>query len=336
MNRRHAAARDLAMQDVRTDGLFRSRVDHETNVAIFVVFVQGCLRREPMPRNRVIDETKSRAGVLAAALVLAFTACGSSRPHCDLPLPRHGAPFLWRVQAADGAHGAVFLYGTIHDGAAVVPPAAWEALSHARHFASELGDAQPDTEKLVARARLPYGKVLSQMLPADDWWDLVNALRGAVREEELQHARPWFAMTRLTSHMTQSPKPSMDDTLTERAKHQHVPVDALETWDEQLAALDEAVTIEDLEEAIHARKEMACSLERMRALYDAGDLESITPLLAVRDPRLIAARNARWLPAIERYLTGEGAFVAVGLGHLVGDTGLPAELGRRGYKVERL
>jgi uncharacterized protein YbaP (TraB family) len=266
-------------------------------------------------------------------VVLAF-GCGSSQPHCEIAVAHAGPPFLWRVHGK--GDGVVWLYGTLHDGASAVPPEAWEALSHAHHFASELGDAEPDPDKLAERARLPFGKVLSQMLPADDWFDLVNALRGVVREDDLQHARPWFAMTRLTSHMTNAPKPSMDDALTARAKREHLPVDALETWDEQLAALDDAVTVDDLKEAIHARKEMACSLARMRALYNAGDLESLTPLLVVRDARLIDARNARWLPVIERYLAADGAFVAVGLGHLVGDHGLPAELAKAGYAVERI
>jgi uncharacterized protein YbaP (TraB family) len=51
--------------------------------------------------------------------------------------------------------------------------------------------------------------------------------------------------------------------------------------------------------------------------------------------RLLAERNRRWAPLIERYLEHGGGFVAVGLGHLLGDGGLPAMLERAGYRVTR-
>jgi uncharacterized protein YbaP (TraB family) len=55
----------------------------------------------------------------------------------------------------------------------------------------------------------------------------------------------------------------------------------------------------------------------------------------VQSEALLAERNRRWLPQIERYLAGGGAFVAVGLGHLLGGAGLPAMLAHAGYAVER-
>ena len=39
--------------------------------------------------------------------------------------------------------------------------------------------------------RLPRGKGLDQLLPTDKWWDLRDALRGVVKEQELARARPW-------------------------------------------------------------------------------------------------------------------------------------------------
>jgi uncharacterized protein YbaP (TraB family) len=51
---------------------------------------------------------------------------------------------------------------------------------------------------------------------------------------------------------------------------------------------------------------------------------------------LLWSRNRAWLPKLEAYLAADGAFVAVGLGHMLGDNGLPAMLAKAGYTVERI
>lgn len=273
---------------------------------------------------------------LAALVALALAACGASRPACEIAAAHepHGAPFLWRVQRGDGP--VLWLYGTFHNGHARVPPAADAALASAAHFASELGDTEPDPERLRELARLPRGKGLDALLPAGDWWDLRDALRGVVAEDVLARSRPWFAMTQLTSAMAPSPRPTMDVALATRARERKIPVDALETWEEQLTALDAAVTLADLQQAIHERKTMQCSIDRLLAAYAAGDLDAMGQLLGVaQSETLLAARNRKWLPALERYLAARGAFVAVGVSHLAGAAGLPALLARAGYTVER-
>src|SRR5690606_22766311 len=72
------------------------------------------------------------------------------------------------------------------------------------------------------------------------------------------------------------------------------------------------------------------------AAYAAGDLAAMGRLLgAAQSETLLAARNRKWLPRLERYLAARGAFVAVGVSHLAGEDGLPAMLARAGYAVER-
>ena len=93
----------------------------------------------------------------------------------------------------------------------------------------------------------------------------------------------------------------------------------------------------DLSHAIHARKTVACQVAQLRAAYRASDLPALARMLLdpVRGDRLLAERNRRWAPRIERYLERGGGFVAVGLGHLLGDSGLLAMLAREGYRVTR-
>jgi hypothetical protein len=274
---------------------------------------------------------------VVAVAIAAGVACGAAAPPCRVAARDvHAAPLLWRVQGPGGA--VVWLYGTIHDaGTDDVPPVAWTLLEAAPVFVSELGDAVPDPRKLSALARLPWGQVLDQLLPADDWWDLVNAMLGVMSEDELRHARPWFAMIRLFSHVARPPRPSMDDALAERARKRGLAIEPLEPWEAQLVALDTSVTAADLSRAIHARRTVACELAGLRSAYRTSDLPTLTQTLVGTAPSeaLLGERNRRWLPQIERYLAGDGAFIAVGLGHLLGDDGLPAMLARAGYPAER-
>jgi len=263
------------------------------------------------------------------AILTLVAACGP-KP-CAIGPHATGPAFLWRVQRADGP--VVWLYGTIHDGGtADVAPAAWAALEGSRRFASELGELEPDPDALRDRVRLPRGKGLDQLLPLDDWWELRDALRGVMREEELARVRPWYAMSLLTKTVSPPPDPAMDEALTARARARGLPIDPLETWDEQLGELARTVDIADLAQAIEARRTMRCDLARDRAAYRAGDLAAVQRIYG---SSALLSRHQRWLAAIERYLGGDGAFVAVGIGHLVGDGGLPALLERAGYRVER-
>jgi uncharacterized protein YbaP (TraB family) len=275
--------------------------------------------------------------LIAASVLVAACASAPSLPcRVAAALPPSAAPLLWRVERP-GA-GVVWLFGTIHDaGADDVPAVVWDRLATAPRFASELGNEAPEAAQLSALARLPWGEVLDRLLPADDWWELVEAMLGAMSEDELRHARPWFALVRLRAHVAHAPRPSMDDALARRASSAGIAVDALESWRDQLAALDASITARELSQAIHARRGVACEVAQLRAAYRARDLPELTRMLLdpLRGDPLIVERNQRWLRQIEHYLEHGGGFVAVGLGHLLGDSGLPAMLERTGYRVIR-
>lgn len=284
------------------------------------------------------DQGKLRVTMqrLAVLVAIALGACGSSAPKCTIAVakPADPQPFLWRAVKGDAV---VWLYGTIHNGSAHdVPPAAWSALAASARFVSELGDTEAEDD-LSELAVIDKGKTLDYMLDADDWYELRDVMRGTIKEEQLRRLRPWYAMSRLTAKLAPSPSPTMDFELAKRAKAAGKPVDALETWRDQLATLADSVTVADLRDAIRARHRMACELAGMRAFYVAGDLDAMQKWLAMpNSERLLGARNRKWLAAIEAHASIGGTFVAVGLGHLIGDANLVILLRERGYTVDRV
>jgi uncharacterized protein YbaP (TraB family) len=270
------------------------------------------------------------------ALALGLTGCAAAAPVCELPAaPTQPHAWLWRVQAATGEGPVVWLFGTVHDASGHdVSPAVWAALDASAVVATELGDLEPDPEALRDVIRLPRGPGLDQQLPTDRWWDLRDALRGTIKEADLARVRPWYAMSLLTRTMSPLPELQLDAAVVRRAKERRLVVEHLETWEEQLPQVAAGVGIPDLVEAIEARKTMRCDLARNRAAYAAGDAAwMVRTFLTARTEPLLGPRNARWLPTIERYLAAEGAFVAVGIGHLLGEAGLPAMLEQAGYRV---
>ncbi|HSD89684.1 MAG TPA: TraB/GumN family protein [Kofleriaceae bacterium] len=270
-------------------------------------------------------------------LVLVLVAGCAAKPKCEVqPVPasaRDGA-FLWRATKGEDV---LWLYGTIHDaGLEAVPPGALKALDTAARLVSELGNDEPDRDTFRELARIAAGPGIDQQLPASDWYDLRDALLGVIKEDDLRRAQPWYAMTLLTTHLTPGGGPSMDVLLAKRAADAGKPVEPLESWREQLTALQGAVGIADLQQAIHARASMRCDLERLRRAYEAGDTRTMEALLVIpqTEATMLTARNTKWLPALEGYKGS--TFVAVGLGHLLGTHGLPVLLRRDGYAVERV
>jgi uncharacterized protein YbaP (TraB family) len=269
--------------------------------------------------------------------LLALCACGAKPAPCP-PAPAvapSGAPLLWRVHKADGP--TLWLFGTIHDaGLPAVQPSVLAALAASPRFASELGNNEPDRDAMRELMRIERGPGIDQQLATDDWWDLRDALRGKVREDDLKRARPWFALIQL-NRLSAPKTESMDVGLAKIARDKQLTVDGLETPEDQARALDSVVSIEDLAQAIRTRKTMTCAYDGLITAYAAGDLAALEPMLVVSrtaEP-ILWARNRRWMPTLESYLDDRGAFVAVGLGHLLGDQGLPALLVKAGYSVER-
>lgn len=58
--------------------------------------------------------------------------------------------------------------------------------------------------------------------------------------------------------------------------------------------------------------------------------------LAKIDEEMVFARNADWIPKLEKILAQDKVFIAVGADHLTGPRGVVALLAKRGYKLTRI
>jgi len=265
-------------------------------------------------------------------ILLAAGCASASCPPSKYATPVDRRPFLWKVS---GPRGQVILFGTVHAGAkGDIPGAAYDALRGSSLFVAELPPL--DGAEVRDLATLPRGESLQVMIGDAAFFELRDALGGRVDEEQLRRARPWYAMSLLTSASTDVPETSMDEELLELARRRALRVTFLETPEEQLGALATSVSADDLKQALAERKQMRCSVKELVAAYRAGDGDAIRgELTGDAAAQLLDARNARWLPAVED-LMAERAFIAVGVSHLVGPGSLPELLAARGLTVTRL
>jgi uncharacterized protein YbaP (TraB family) len=261
-------------------------------------------------------------------------------------------PFVWTV--AKGGQTS-HIMGTIHVGVTLdeaLPPALQDTAANARVLMLEIDPADLDPAAMLAAAKLPEGERQDRLYPPGVWHEIANQLNATMNEQQLRTLRPWFTMLILlqtmVARMHEGAAPEgMDMTLYRMGGDAGVSFQPLETVQDQVDALasppDEEVArmITDMIQGIQAGEN---ELETLLEAYRSADLARIGMILLDPDERemapafheaLIDRRNEAWMEPLQEQLVQGGAFVAVGLGHLVGPEGILARLRAAGYTVER-
>jgi uncharacterized protein YbaP (TraB family) len=271
-----------------------------------------------------------------AIVALALAACASAPPPVACPTyyaPPVQRPFLWKVS---GPQGSLIVYAT-HAAAspADVPQAAWAELQQAEIYVGE-ADELPNwldmrSSQFGDAFVLPRGTSLMKLLSDDDYFELKRRIDGPVN-----HYKPWVAMLKLAATAYEFPSPGMTATLVERARARGIPLEFLETWQEQVEYLDAAVTPGKLSGMIHDYPRLGCTFANRLAAFRVGDDAVFVNEIASADEPVVP-RIGRWFVRLDEYVaSGRHAFVAIGIGMIVGPYGLLAKFAERGYDVKRL
>lgn len=302
-----------------------------------------------------------------AALALLLVGCGASPPpRAEAPVPERPAEparplVMWSVESPDGRVSHVL--GTLHIGVRfgdVIPARHANALDRARLLIVEMDLANTHSPAIAPYTVLPPGSDLRALLPRELWPRLVEAFAPAIPEAALRRLQPWAVMSMLMSREaseleaeregepSDGPPSSIDFDVMVRAQGHGIAIQGLETIEEQaalLGSLPTADVVEYIASALDGERSDGPTLRAITDAYLAADLEALEAI--VFDPEEIArspgvfeallyARNERWLPVLEPELAQGNVFVAVGLGHLIGDRGVLRLLEQRGYRVVRL
>ncbi|MDR1990169.1 MAG: TraB/GumN family protein [Acidobacteriaceae bacterium] len=295
---------------------------------------------------RALRRTPTRA-VLLALVMLAISFRADAAP----------ANFIWKATNASGK--VIYLAGSIHLLSPDFYPLAApfeQAFDSSDTLVEELDMGEmlsPDAQMMmVMRGMLPAGQTLDKVVSAKT----LALVKGAVDELgipllPLTQFKPW--MLAITLQSIEWEKAGFDANLGldkhfyDKAVATGKRVQGLETLDYQISRFDGMTP--DAQDRLLAETvtELASTQEMLTNVADAwksgntarleqlvlDDLKSEPELYE----RLLADRNANWLPKIEAlFAAPRPSLIVVGAAHLIGPDGLLQALRNKGYTITPL
>lgn len=284
----------------------------------------------------------SRLAAVVGLSIVLTSLPGTSRPLHDR---EEGSLFVWQVVNPSDADGTPdYLAGTIHLALPAhkrLPDTALRCLSDSDCFVMEadVETLQPDT---IAPFIYRRDHRSNQRFLTTKAWQRTVRQAGDLgfRPDQVAAMEPWFLTTFLGTGPN-DPNRSRDMLLRREAEERDLPVVYLEKAVDQLQMM-RSLPADYFYDQLENLDETTAKGEALADAYENGDLPTVEA--ATFDPaemrrfplvyrRLFDDRNRRWLPTLETVLRRHHAFVAVGLGHLIGQNGLLRLLAAKGYRV---
>ncbi|HEU4626058.1 MAG TPA: TraB/GumN family protein [Steroidobacteraceae bacterium] len=263
------------------------------------------------------------------------------------------------VWALRGAHNTVYLAGSVHllrSRDATLPAAFERAYQDADALVMEidLDDLDPSAAQswMLEHGTIAEDKTLGDIVGKQRYERVeLEGNRLGIPIEALQQLEPWLVAMTLAQlqymKLGFDPEQGVEKQLERKAAADHKEITGLETIDEQLGLLagmssdDQAKFLDLTLEEMH---EMAGETDTLLAAWRAGNAQKLAAILSdeykvapVLYRTLVADRNQRWMPQIEKLLKSDKDYlVVVGALHLVGTGGLLELAKARGYEAKQL
>jgi len=294
------------------------------------------------------DATPAPPDAAAAAQDIPLPTADDTRKIADTACPAvTGAYYFTVTKNGKTSH----LLGTRHLSVDIAkfPSEITDALAAASLAVFETAPDDHSDRALAAPASDPIPDALGP-----DLWQHYQDLVGAPLAERLAGTDAPTALLMMAA-LYEDKTSALDDQLIQLAQKQGIRVQGLETtafqeklirhWLDMRALIAavkvtpnraelEQTTIDDLTDyCAGTDDDPGPDPKEKQDLLDGGYTEAE---ITQYTEDLVFSRNRDWIPKLEKLFKHAGVFVAVGADHLVGDTGVVALLGKRGYKVTRV
>lgn len=293
---------------------------------------------------------------VAALSALALASCASSGVQTAEPQFPPG-PALYVARDADST---VYIFGTLHirrPNEEWGGPLARAGLAEASELWTEM-DISPAVQAQMQGLVMRYGIArpgapLSSFFNDEENARIAETARSiGLTAEALNVFQPWLAgLTIQVMQMMRSgysAESGADNMIHAEAIAGGKTTRWFETAEQQIqmmAGMSRDVQRQMVLEALTEVDAGGDMMETMATAWENGDLRTLEQLVVVDTAReypelydvLIVNRNNAWVATLHQEMQGSGVdFVAVGMGHVIGEQGLVAQLRALGYTVERV
>ncbi|MFL0357729.1 TraB/GumN family protein [Erythrobacter sp. GH1-10] len=268
------------------------------------------------------------------------------------------APPIWEVSDDDTT---IYLFGlpNIMDEATDWRSAAFEqALAEAEVIMLESDRQSPEAQAKIQRT-IPQigvfrdGTKMTEVVDEETRAQLERVSRSlGLPLQGIEQLKPWLAANQLQSVMTQRQglmaAPTPTSVIIAQAKESGVSVSYLEGSSDLLFAVGRLpikTQVRMLKQSLDTIENEPGEAKRVLALWARGDVDGLVEALHGEDAwadetvltAMLLERNRTWLARLKEVMQFQTGviFVAVGIGHLVGEESLPNGLAGAGFEVQR-
>ena len=271
---------------------------------------------------------------------------------------------LWEVRKGNQKS---YLMGTIHVGVAFssLPAIFQSKLNQSEVVITEVDPWEMTQEEIIQHSFLPQEKKLDELLGYFYWLKLKNSLP-EIPEPFLNRMKPSTATIILLGNLSRKEQSASDDPsstpvvsthgeeeedeedeeismdveISSRARNANKNLVYLETTLFQMQLLEKIYDIPALKDLLDNLHDIDKTIAGTVVSYKEGTMADTLKLINEMPEKqrelFLYERNRRWSQILPRFFDRGNAFVAVGLGHLVGDQGLLELLRRKGFSVKRV
>jgi uncharacterized protein YbaP (TraB family) len=255
---------------------------------------------------------------------------------------------LWQI-SGNGLKETSYIFGTMHilcEDSIVNNSKLKEAFTNSKTLVLELDPTSPEVIQEIQQLSMNPGfENIYKDLPLEDY-ELVDGFlksKFGAGLEQLGVMKP-FTLTAMASmgFLTCQVPFSLETYFVNQATERNMQIGSLETVSSQMGIFDAIPKEDQINELIRLLKNNMgqAEMNQMIEVYLNGDLEAIheviysNSLMDKYHAEILDDRNHNWIPQLEKYISSNSTFVAVGAGHLAGEMGLLSLLRKQGYNVE--